>query len=270
MEQFAQELVLSPLSPRMAYDSKIKFPEIKKGQRKLLITEIRVLTLWWNRRTTPSLLVVYAGAAPGTHIKVLIAMFPDITFHLYDPREFTIKASEKVVLFTGKEGWVTDEVVKKYSGRNDVLFISDIRNTDYTSVMDIKNEKLVAVDMEMQRKWVDIMRPLIAMLKFRLPYIIPGNPLTSEYLQGTICLQPYSKSSSSECRLVVTNPASTFTYDNRMFEDMIFAHNTKRVRNPRWNEQAEQHILREYLQRHSQDNEENYRALERFISSVVG
>ena len=41
----------------------------------------------------PEGLCVYVGAAPGTHITFLCEMFPRITFHLYDPRDFTVKES---------------------------------------------------------------------------------------------------------------------------------------------------------------------------------
>lgn len=272
MASIKDELVLSPLSPKQPYDSKVKFPQEKKGQRKLLITELRALTLWWNSKTTPFPTVVYVGASPSVHTPLLSAMFPQITFHLYDPRPFDIKATEKIHLFTGeKDGFFTDETAKKYSGRNDIIFISDIRTLEYKAgVILPENEKIVAANMADQKRWVQIINPVFSLLKFRLPYVIPGSPQYTEYLEGTIMLQPHVKGSSSETRLLVTNSTSSFKYNNKEYEDMIFAHNMKRMRNPLWNDQADQYILREYLRRFGSDTEQNYRELNRVITNVVG
>jgi hypothetical protein len=214
---------------------------------------------------------VYAGAAPASHLPILSKMFPQITFHLYDPREFQIKATEKIQLYTGKDGFFTDETAKKYSNRNDIIFISDIRTLEYQpGVILAENEKIVAANMADQRRWVQIINPVFSLLKFRLPYVIPGNPIFTEYLDGTILLQPHVKGSSSETRLLVTNSTSSFKYNNKEYEDMIFAHNMKRMRNPSWNDEADRYILREYLRRFGSDIEANYRELNRVITEVVG
>ena len=65
--------------------------------------------------------VVYAGAACGTHIALLSEVFfPFVTFELYDPRPFTIAASDRVRIHGGL---FTDDVARGYDGRDDVLFV---------------------------------------------------------------------------------------------------------------------------------------------------
>ena len=55
------------------------------GQRKLLFSEIEFLTLYGHLAKT----VVYAGAAPGTHINYLSKeLFPEHKWVLVDPAPF--------------------------------------------------------------------------------------------------------------------------------------------------------------------------------------
>lgn len=39
---------------------------------------------------------VYVGAADGKHIALLYRMFPDVTFDLYDPRDFMIEPNDRI------------------------------------------------------------------------------------------------------------------------------------------------------------------------------
>ena len=59
------------------------------GQRKLILHEIEFLNRYSPPGHPPSL-VAYAGAAPGTHIPLLAALFPALTFLLVDPSNFDI------------------------------------------------------------------------------------------------------------------------------------------------------------------------------------
>ena len=42
---------------------------------------------------------MYVGAADGKHINFLVKLFPNVTFDLYDPRDFMIKESERVKIY---------------------------------------------------------------------------------------------------------------------------------------------------------------------------
>ena len=72
------------------------------------------------------------GGASGDHIPLLSSMFPAMTFHLYDPAKFSIKETDRIVIFNDL---FTDESVNKYKGRNDVFFISDIRSVDRMKIL---------------------------------------------------------------------------------------------------------------------------------------
>jgi len=77
---------LQPTDPKAEY--RRRFTDGKSvihwGQRKLLLSEIEFLTHYSDLST----LVVYAGAAPGSHITMLADMFPKHNFILYDPNDF--------------------------------------------------------------------------------------------------------------------------------------------------------------------------------------
>lgn len=74
------------------------------GQRKLLLSEIEFLTLY----SEPGITVVYAGAAPGTHIGYLSRLFPEVSrFVLVDPSPFTCQPSDRIVV---RNEYMTTEV----------------------------------------------------------------------------------------------------------------------------------------------------------------
>ena len=99
------------------------------GQRKLHLSEIEFLTNFCKDipEMTKKVTLIYAGAAPGTHIAKLSSMFPFINFVLVDPAPFIVKATKNIEtiqdFFTDR---MAEEMVFKY--KDDLrLFISDIR-----------------------------------------------------------------------------------------------------------------------------------------------
>ena len=159
--------VLSPDAPRLPY--RRRKGEVKTvlhwGQRKLLISEIEFLTLYGNGRN----LVVYAGAAPGTHVRYLIRLFPHAHFVLVDPAPSALQTTSdgKVVVL---QEMFTDDVARKFADRDDVLFLSDVRSGDPNREGMDEHEKVVVRDMRAQEAWCRIIKPVKAMLKFRLPW----------------------------------------------------------------------------------------------------
>lgn len=83
-----------------------------------MVSEIFLLTKY------PKGHCVYVGAADGKHISLLHDMFPEVTFDLYDPRKFMIKEGPRIKIYRQFFG---DTDAKKYAGRDDIIFISDIR-----------------------------------------------------------------------------------------------------------------------------------------------
>jgi hypothetical protein len=226
-------------------------PQLHWGQRKLLLSEIEFLTLFTKPDDeVKQWLVVYAGAADGKHDIYLSELFPQCEFHLYDPAKFDsalVKYSETHDNIKIFNEYFTDEVCEKYKGKNNVLFISDIRSVPEgynTRVSEVKkatkqgieikkvddSEKFdeeVVNNMAWQKKWVEIIQPRAYMLKFRLPY--PGNTIVkeieTEYLDGDIYFQVWAGNTSTEGRLIGTTPIKYKKYDHGDYEEKMFHFN---------------------------------------------
>lgn len=198
-------------SPRMPYVQRRKDEIIETqhhGQRKLLCSELALLLML---DTDKKYTVVYAGAAPGLHTPFLSEKFENVIFHLYDPRPFGIVETDRIKIY--RKTLFTDEIASSYKGKENVVFISDIRSeTDEQSIWD---------DMQQQEEWCFLMKPLLASLKFRLPWMVKNaagkvvNNLTDlkgqvnviedfvKYLDGDVHFPIWGCVSTTECRLVI-------------------------------------------------------------------
>lgn len=233
------------------------------GQRKLMLAEIEFLTKFYSRAKC----VVYAGAAPGTHILFLAQMFPKLRFVLVDPRPFSshlVKAGKDLLSpdtnlprIELQTSFFTDELAKRYATEEGVLFISDVRTSDDSpvtpsatvpgAVLPNKNstdlqhpsQNYVENDMQLQQKWHFLMQPVASSFKFRLPW---GGG-TTEYLKGDIFLPVWGPVTTTESRLFVDRDAvrdaapsakthddspQTTLYDNGKYERQMFDFNTHR------------------------------------------
>ena len=193
------------------------------GQLKLMMTEIEFFCLFWYPETTPNPVVVYAGAAPGTHIPFLASMFPSFIFHLYDPRDFTITGTEQIHIH---QQYFTDQDAAQWAGRNDVLFLSDIRTADHITMKDTENEEAIMADMAMQERWYRIIQPAQAHLKYRLPYTYDFAPKNVQGLYGFIFRQAWAPQTSTETRLVPIVPARNFDWNVMKYQSQLFYHNS--------------------------------------------
>lgn len=189
------------------------------GQRKLLMSEVDFLTDYARSGDT----IVYAGSAPGIHMPFLASLFRayGLRFELYDPRRFVLRGAGRDRI-TPHQEYFTDDTARKYRGRDDVLFISDIRSKVAGETGE-KNEDRISEDMAMQRRWVTTMNPRAAMLKYRPRYASTGE---FEYLDGSVRLQAWAPQASTECRLVAERPYPTKTRSAHEHESTMYYFNT--------------------------------------------
>jgi len=193
------------LDPSCTFVSK----NIHMGQLKLLMTEIMFL----SKKAKPHNKVIYVGAAPGYHIIKLIVLFPDLTFELWDKREFDIKEGPRCKIY---RRYFEDKDAQMYSKEGpNILFMSDIRSLEFNRVEE-QNDSIIMADNNMQSTWAKIIRPISAYLKFRTPY---GDGVTS-YLTGTIYLQCYAPL-SAETRLMTNDYDTIVEYNNVEFDEKM-------------------------------------------------
>ena len=167
------DFLIQPNDPQLKYVDKDKNEQrgIGWGQRKLGMMLLQFLNFYWDPIKVPKPIVVYIGASPGTNIEYIASKcYPMIEFHLYDIRPINIKSSNVKIypqLFT-------DEDAYKWANRNDILLISDIRSVTKHKVLSLEQEQIIMKDNEMQKKWYEIIKPVKASLKFRLPFPFQG------------------------------------------------------------------------------------------------
>lgn len=242
-------LVLRPSDPQEEYRRRTleKKTTIHWGQYKLLYNEIAFFNYFYNPVKHPNSVVIYAGAASGIHIRVLIQMFPQILrWYLYDPRDFDLfledEIKDKVEIHTktfdqatnridDSTGYFTDEVARgfaelKRQGYN-LWFISDIRTADFKKMSNKEVELAVIKDNMDQMRWVQIMQPVKAHLKFRAPYPDVYDKKYFEYYDGLILRQPWAAQSSTETRLILDASASKIWYDVKLYQDQMFYFNVQ-------------------------------------------
>ena len=246
------------MMPYKRRDGTIK-TTIHWGQRKLLLSEIEFLTLIGLEDLNGSL-VVYAGAAPGTHITYLAIMFPTVDFLLVDPARFTVKQSKQISI---KQQCFTDQLATRVRNENrgrNIYFVSDIRTADPKRQPDQVEER-VAWDMTSQMDWHRLLGAKRSILKFRLPW----DKGVTNYLDGDIYLPVWGPQTTTECRLI-TNPyypLRTISYDNTKYESqLMFFNNVTRHSLYHHNVEGEGldhcydctseiYILKEFLRMHS-------------------
>lgn len=219
-----------PTDPRCPYrvHPRDVRPSVHAGQLKLCLSELWALTKANIREATG---VMYAGAAEGHHIPFLANLWPECTFALWDPRPFhhSLKDVKNIQIHTGDQGMFTDATANAMAAlvnrRYPLVFISDIRSgnpDDATCDFD----KCVRDNMAAQRRWVEIMKPRWAMLKFCLSY----KPGRTEYLapedDNSLSYGVFATKSGTELRLMVKGDnLKTRVYDNTEMEERSYYFN---------------------------------------------
>ena len=191
------------------------------------MAELEILTLLFKHIKTGAATkanIIYAGAAPGIHTPLLLKLFPNTVWYLYDPSPFchTLKPSNRVHLFNE---FFTDDVATSYKNKCDI-FISDIRISP--------DEISVAENMASQEKWTRIMNPKIGTsLKFRPPYIADTETnYTLKCLKGNILWQMWPPKASTETRLLINHNSliggkfQTMDLDVVKYQNACSYHNT--------------------------------------------
>ena len=228
--------------PYLSFRDVPRFRSIHQGQRKLLLMEM----LFFLLHGQPNSVVIYAGAAPCSHIRFLEQCFPSFLFILIDPAPWNSGFQQQLPQLGQSEctnatyhiahniqvyhGYFTDDLAA-YLGRlychEHIMFISDIRLRTIESsscTLDERNTH-IQQDMLMQAKWFNILNSFRlsnawAMFKFKIPYNSPS----LEYLDGDLYYQPWAPLRSPELRLI-TNKSTLRTYDTRWLEEHLLWYN---------------------------------------------
>jgi len=170
------------------------------GQLKLFLSTFQFLLYYAPKNQEVH--VIYPGSAPGHNIPFLTQLFPQCKWHLIDPRKFYKKIFNNPNIIYIQNSLFTDDmcIKKKKELKNKyTLLISDIR---------IEPENIpIDRDNRLQEKWVKILKPNYAQLKWRIPRFKYKNNKNKfkvyKYLDGINYLQIFAPPSSTETKLVV-------------------------------------------------------------------
>lgn len=240
-----QHEYLSDDHPRRSYRKlSQKINTLHYGQLKLYMTCLQFLTKYWDPMQATKPKLVYVGAAPCSWALLLARQFPVFELHLYDPEPFDITLmehdmndSKREVLSDINQADIylykrlfEDEDTKRWADETDVFFVSDIRPFSYEKEGE-EGELTVHENMMIQSNWIKKIQPLYSQVKFKLPYSKNlSNPDADhtlyQYLDGRIYFQQWVGEYSTESRLVSSPPYQDTEYDYKIYEEMMFHHNT--------------------------------------------
>ena len=215
---------LSGSSPRLPYQKK-QIGEVRTvefwGQRKIFVMLVEFLSNY----SVQANILIYAGPSLAkTAWSYLAELFPEVTFHLYNQgRKY---GEDRVNSYTKSFG---PEIAKRWAKKKTLLFY-DLR--EQTTGDDANNdeideliEKNVVRGLDRQKRITQALSAEVSNLKFRLPY----KKGKTSYFKGTLLIQPWSRATSTENRLIIEkkNIKTFVKYDNTEQEEKMFWHNTQ-------------------------------------------
>jgi hypothetical protein len=170
------------------------------GQLKLFLSTLQFLLYYAPKNQEVH--VIYPGSAPGNNIPFLIELFPHCKWHLIDIRKHNTNLYKNPNVVDLQKSLFTDDMCKKKKKElknKYILLISDIRIEPNNIPIDRDNR--------LQEKWVKILKPNYAQLKWRIPRFPYKNNKNKfkvyKYLDGINYLQMFAPTASTETRLVV-------------------------------------------------------------------
>ena len=182
------------LKPKVTYEPRKQRPSTTThlGQLKLFLSTVQFLLYYAPK--DKEVHVIYPGSAHGYNIMFLTELFPQCKWHLIDPGNFYKKLYKNPKIVDIQNMLFTDKLVeekKKTLKDKYKLLISDIRLNPTDEDIDRDNR--------LQEKWVKILKPNYAQLKWRIPRITK----IYKYFDGIDYLQMFAADATTETRLVV-------------------------------------------------------------------
>lgn len=150
--------------------------------------------------------------------------------YFYKPSVYIIKPNYSIMEIHNK--LFTDELLEKIVKKNtDIVFMSDIRTSEAKGCPRDRN---VIRDNDLQKNWVIKINPIMASLKFRMPFTDIGRKGIDDtifdsdvypYLKGTVTIQAYAQKGSTESRLILKPPYTFKNYSISEQENRFFSFN---------------------------------------------
>lgn len=212
--------------PFVARSRMVKKDLENRMYEKQLSSDLLFLSTCYYSERMSGVKVIYVGTVGGRHLPVLSRLFPNTEFYVYGHP--TLVATKKnlhyvATEFTDSEMWKWEKEV--LMSPDPVIFISDVRK------ITTPGESEVRASMAAQMRWLQVIKPDVWTVSFRLPITQMKNGKSFLYLDGTLSHVAFSKSYSPELRLrgrrehlLQDSPLSL--YLPSVIQDKIFYHNS--------------------------------------------
>lgn len=290
------------------YDKDINSNVTPWGQLKLLFADLEFLNTFYDPiKYDRQIYVLYINPDSGNYIGILSDLFPKLKFLLYNTNFHRDVVSKRKVIISAKvEAAIkeerirlyddfTDNDLQHYVGRNDIFLISNI----FSNIQEVNPDpdKLSALrvdanlrDLEYQKKLYNVIKPLHASLRFRLPTNFEDAPTSFTYMYGYLFKMPFVSLRSTETRLVpIENQLKDYdmkSYYRKMIEFNTLTRNVSRFTNPftgdrsdilqdelitDWDTMAYLQVMSDYLKRFSGElvTKENLIKLHKYFMSSL-
>lgn len=223
------------------------------GQLKLLLSELELFLMPKTEKITH---VIYAGAAPGTHIYLLAKFLPKIKWLLYDPRNVfspMLKKCKNVKTYVQYFTEVDAEKLKEKldQKKTKIALISDIRNNNIGKAKQDKNlgkqQEIVYEDMMLQEQYYKILKPHATLFKFRLNW----RAGQTTYYRGKLFYPIYGKHATTEFRLFLDGPnCRKMKYDNKKYEEQCFYFNYCIRNQTQWDKKSSNILIKYFCDKY--------------------
>lgn len=230
-------ILYSDITSRMEYTPGVM--NTKSWAQKLFYMEVQFLL---SQDLSTSKVVLYW--APyikntwGMHLFLLAKLFPELEFHVYDCKnpESALKTLSNVKLTLRL---FNDVDAKKYSQIPNLIIISDM----FRAPREVEREKVKREMRYLQKKFYELIKPKVALLKFSLPY----EEGQSEYLSGDKFLPIYASNESVETRIIPNG--ETEVYQHGEYLERMFYFNAVVRKERGYEAERARMILQELLER---------------------
>jgi cap2 methyltransferase len=299
MEFTSIDQLLTPTSPQKEYERGGELTDNHHGQLKLLYSELQFFTNCFESDTAPLVIYVGSSPGHHLDalfelFPVFYWHLYDPREAKYTANErvttfqkyFTIQDAEKYkdmdnVYFISDIRTIGIETIMELyeqnldyynkqglvltmTGNNTIDFHRTSKNVELYNQLDAESNRIIdkgiIEDNICQMEWINIIKPVRASLKLRLPFDSQTYP-TVPYYQGVCFFGVYNARKSTETRLVPSKNLIVMNWDVKKYESQCFYHNLHRSdnyiidgHNYKWDDACAYFIVQSYLQRFAGNN----------------
>lgn len=201
MEFQETDFIITNNSPKSDYQIIVNELHKRESNEKLsfILSFIQYLTYYYNENSKD---IIFMGEITNSQIEIILKLFKNLNFYIYNSKNP-----------------FTDEEANKWNGKN-VMFYSNYRSVPNKDLTSIEIENLNYNDLKIVQKWLFLIKPSSASIRFRLPFSNNGYN-SIEYYKGIMCKKIYNGINSTEIRLLITDFNSSVKLDIITYEQIL-------------------------------------------------